>query len=79
MKDRNEEADRPLHKQIAALAQALWRERGCPQGCLEEDWFAAEHQITSKTEIVSYYRMSDEPALRRNRGSPEGHCHSARG
>jgi hypothetical protein len=44
----DEEADnRPLEEQIAALAHALWHERGCPDGTPEEDWFSAEQQIMS--------------------------------
>jgi hypothetical protein len=35
----------PLSEQIAALAHALWQERGCPEGSAEEDWFNAEHRI----------------------------------
>jgi len=55
MKDRNEEADKPLYQQIAELAHALWQERGSPQGSPEEDWFTAERQIKQrrKAEIVT--------------------------
>jgi hypothetical protein len=34
-----------LHEQIAALAYALWQERGCPEGSPEEDWFRAEAEL----------------------------------
>jgi hypothetical protein len=34
-----------LHEQITALAYALWRERGCPEGSPEEDWFRAEKEL----------------------------------
>ena len=34
-----------LHEQIAALAPALWQERGCPEGSPEEDWFRAEKEL----------------------------------
>ena len=39
----------PIHDQIAALAYALWQERGCPEGSPELDWFAAEARLTSTT------------------------------
>jgi hypothetical protein len=35
----------PLPEQIAALAHALWQERGCPDGSPEEDWFKAEQGL----------------------------------
>jgi hypothetical protein len=38
-------ANRPLSEQIAALAHALWYERGCPEGSPEEDWFKADQEI----------------------------------
>jgi hypothetical protein len=46
---------RPLTEQIAALAHALWTERGCPDGSSEEDWFKAELQIKERRsgEIVT--------------------------
>ena len=31
--------------QIAALAYAMWQERGCPEGTPEEDWFRAEGEL----------------------------------
>jgi hypothetical protein len=30
---------------IAALAYALWQERGCPIGSPELDWFQAEDEV----------------------------------
>ena len=30
---------------IAALAYELWRERGCPIGSPDEDWFRAEQKL----------------------------------
>ena len=38
-------ANRSLNEQIAALAHALWYDRGCPEGSPEEDWFKAEQEI----------------------------------
>ena len=31
----------PREDEIAALARALWKARGCPEGLPEEDWFRA--------------------------------------
>jgi hypothetical protein len=36
---------RPLHEQIAALAYALWQERGSPEGSPEVDWLRAEEEL----------------------------------
>jgi hypothetical protein len=38
----------PADEQIAALAKALWEERGCPEGSSEVDWFEAEQRLRSK-------------------------------
>jgi hypothetical protein len=39
---------RPASQDIAMLAHALWEERGCPNGCPEEDWYRAEEIIRSR-------------------------------
>lgn len=39
------ESPETLHEQIAALAYALWEERGCPEGSPEEDWFRAQKEL----------------------------------
>ena len=36
------------HDEIAELANKLWRERGCPEGSPEEDWFHAAEQLRSR-------------------------------
>jgi len=33
---------------IASLAYSYWHERGCPEGCPEEDWFRAEQELSSR-------------------------------
>jgi hypothetical protein len=49
----------PLEEQIASLANVLWRERGCPCGSPEQDWFEAERQLSErKTEIVKVLRRA---------------------
>jgi hypothetical protein len=35
----------PSHEEIMARAEALWREKGCPQGCDDEIWLEAEQQL----------------------------------
>jgi hypothetical protein len=35
----------PSHEEIATRAEALWREKGCPQGCDDEIWLEAERQL----------------------------------
>jgi Protein of unknown function (DUF2934) len=37
----------PTENQIAALARALWKLKGCPQGPPEENWFQAERALKS--------------------------------
>ena len=37
-----------IDEQIAALAYALWEQRGRPEGSPEVDWFAAEAQLNEK-------------------------------
>ena len=34
-----------FHEEIAARADMLWREKGCPQGCDEEIWLEAEREL----------------------------------
>jgi hypothetical protein len=36
----------PTHEEIAALANTLWQQRGCPHGSPDEDWFRAEAELT---------------------------------
>jgi len=36
---------------VAALAYSLWVARGCPMGSPDEDWFAAEAQLSATTEL----------------------------
>jgi hypothetical protein len=38
---------RATHEDIAALAYALWQERGCPEGSPEEDWLKAEQELSA--------------------------------
>jgi hypothetical protein len=37
-----------IHEQIAALAYALWHERGSPEGSPDVDWLAAEARLAAK-------------------------------
>ena len=38
----------PDNEEIAQLAYALWEERGCPEGCPEDDWFRAEQMLRNR-------------------------------
>jgi Protein of unknown function (DUF2934) len=38
------------HEEIAVLAFARWRNRGCPEGSADEDWRWAEEQIGAQDE-----------------------------
>ena len=35
----------PSHEEITARAAALWRQKGCPQGCDKEIWLEAEGEL----------------------------------
>jgi hypothetical protein len=39
----------PNQTEIAELARAFWRARGCPDGSPEEDWYRAEQELTAQT------------------------------
>jgi hypothetical protein len=41
----------PTKENIAPLARALWKARGCPQGSPEDDWFRAERALKSQKEL----------------------------
>jgi len=32
--------------EIALLAYRYWQDRGCPDGCPEEDWYRAERELS---------------------------------
>jgi hypothetical protein len=34
------------HEEIMTRAEALWREKGCPQGCDDEIWLEAEQHLS---------------------------------
>jgi len=36
------------HEQIAERARAIWRQRGCPSGDDEKNWYEAEVQLQSE-------------------------------
>jgi hypothetical protein len=38
----------PSGDSIPALARALWKARGCPEGSPQEDWFQAERVLKSQ-------------------------------
>jgi hypothetical protein len=42
----------PTREGIPALARALWKAKGCPEGSAQEDWFQAERVLKSQTACV---------------------------
>lgn len=41
-------ATRLNEEEVAMLAYSYWQQRGCPDGCPEEDWFRAERELASQ-------------------------------
>lgn len=54
--------------EIAALAHQLWKQRGCPVGSPEIDWFEAEQQLRPQSRDAHSQPVS-EPMLVRRSGS----------
>jgi len=48
----------PTHEDIAALAYALWRERGYPEGTHEDDWCRAEQELVSSRDAAVHTMRS---------------------
>jgi hypothetical protein len=48
----------PADNEIAALARAVWKARGCPEGLAEEDWFRAERALKTQKEFYSICLVS---------------------
>ena len=44
----------PTEDDIATLARAMWRTRGCPEGSPEEDWFRAERALKPQPACVAH-------------------------
>ncbi|HEY4363974.1 MAG TPA: DUF2934 domain-containing protein [Bryobacteraceae bacterium] len=42
----------PTRAEVATLARALWKARGCPEGLPEQDWFRAERTLKSHAVCV---------------------------
>lgn len=40
-------------EQLQQLAYRLWKERGCPDGSPEEDWYAAQYKIQRQTQVLT--------------------------
>jgi hypothetical protein len=43
----------PTHEDIALLAYTYWQERGCVDGCSEEDWARAERELRSRADAAT--------------------------
>jgi hypothetical protein len=38
----------PSHDEIAALAQRIYEDEGCPEGCADEHWYEAERRLRER-------------------------------
>jgi hypothetical protein len=36
------------YEEVCQLAYSYWQARGCPKGSPEDDWFRAEHELSSR-------------------------------
>jgi hypothetical protein len=45
------------HGDIAQLAYHLWLERGCPEGCPNDDWYRAEQELARRHDERSALKM----------------------
>ncbi len=45
------EQDAPGNGEIEMLAYRYWQDRGCPDGCPEEDWYRAERELAERQQI----------------------------
>lgn len=36
------------YEELCRLAYSHWQARGCPEGSPEDDWFQAEHELSSR-------------------------------
>jgi hypothetical protein len=63
----------PSHGQIAARAEALWREKGFPQGRDDETWLEAERQLRAELQqrIERDEIMLADPRFAFNRDSDD--------
>jgi hypothetical protein len=53
----------PTHDQIAARAETLWRQMGCPESRDEEIWLEAERQLR-RSPIPPQFESDDGPEER---------------
>jgi hypothetical protein len=61
---------RPItREQIAALAHAIWQDRGCPQGSDLDIWLEAERQLKGK--VTRRTVADDIPADPASAGDPD--------
>jgi hypothetical protein len=63
----------PSHKDIAAQAARIWREKGCPKGRDDEIWLEAERQLTGKATPPSHKDIAAQAVkIWREKGCPKG-------
>jgi hypothetical protein len=62
----------PSHKDIAAQAVRIWREKGCPKACDVEIWLEAERQLTGKAASPSHKDVAVQTVkIWREKGCPK--------
>jgi hypothetical protein len=53
------------HDEIALRAYDLWRQRGCPEGSSEQDWFEAAEQVRAKANSRNARVHADSGSVQR--------------
>jgi len=62
----------PSHKDIAAQAIRIWKEKGCPNACDVEIWLEAERQLTGKAAPPSHMDVAVQTLkIWREKGCPK--------
>lgn len=62
---------RPItREQIAALAHAIWQDRGCPQGSDLDIWLEAERQLKGTQSVTKPVAADEIPANPAGAGDP---------
>lgn len=47
-----EQVDASLeHGDVGLLAYQFWEQRGCPDGCADEDWYRAEQELAGRLHL----------------------------
>jgi hypothetical protein len=57
MQQLGQKRTRTIEDQIAARAYEKWKQRGCPQGDSNRDWFAASAEIQAELDRRAYEQV----------------------